>query len=70
MKMTEIDCASLEARVLAWTEKQARYEYAGFIYLVGDNHEMMPLPGQHPAAGKEKHRRAAREAYLKETRHD
>jgi hypothetical protein len=40
------------------------YEYAGFKYLLGvDQHGVafsaVPLPDQHPAAMKEKHRRAA-----------
>lgn len=41
-------------------------EYAGFKYIctpTGDGVEIVPTPGQHPATGKEKHIRAAREEY-------
>jgi transposase len=48
------------------------YEYAGFKYEVttedGDV-VMTPIPGQHHAAWKERHRRAAKECYLEEGRH-
>ena len=45
------------------------YEYAGFQYTIsvdGDEVKVMPIKGQHPAASKEKHIRAARECYLEE----
>ncbi len=46
------------------------YEYAGFTYLVesksGGGVKLIPAPGQHPAAYKEKHRRAALECYLED----
>jgi hypothetical protein len=40
----------------------AIHEYAGFRYELRDGH-MVPLPGQHKAAYKEKHRMAALEDY-------
>lgn len=42
------------------------YEYAGFVYEVihdGETVRLTPIPGQHSAANKEKHIRAARECY-------
>lgn len=42
------------------------YEYAGFRYNIvetGRSITATPCPGQHPAANKEKHRRAAVELY-------
>lgn len=45
------------------------YEYAGFNYYVihvPGGIEMRPVEGQHPAAQKEKHRRAARDCYLQD----
>jgi len=48
-----------------------KVEYAGFSYLIdmreGDNIlRAYPVPGQHPAAAKEKHRRAALQIYFEE----
>lgn len=44
------------------------YEYVGFRYVIEapDNTHILatPLPGQHPAAAKDKHRRAAVECFL------
>lgn len=47
------------------------YEYAGFRYTIeqrkGDDWlKAYPLPGQHPAANKDKHRRAAVEMFKQE----
>lgn len=45
------------------------YEYAGFRYVVtvvGDDVRVVPVAGQHPAASKEKHIRAARECFLED----
>lgn len=44
--------------------RKFEHEYAGFHYTmtVGDDGRVIgavPLPGQHPAASKERHRRAA-----------
>lgn len=36
------------------------YEYAGFVYQLPD---FVPVEGQHQAAWKDRHRRAARECY-------
>lgn len=40
-----------------------KYEYAGFRYVIGEvapgEWRAVPEPDQHPAASKEKHRRAA-----------
>lgn len=49
----------------------AEYEYAGFRYTIdqreGDgNLHAYPHEGQHPAANKEKHRRAAVETFVQE----
>lgn len=48
-----------------------RYEYAGFRYIIdlanGDP-RATPCPGQHPAASKEKHRRAALECWVDDGR--
>ena len=44
-----------------------KYEYAGFMYdITGEGSAVaaIPLPGQHPAANKEKHRMAAIECWL------
>lgn len=41
----------------------ADYEYAGFHYHLTDG-AMVPLPGQHNAASKDKHRRAALECFV------
>jgi hypothetical protein len=51
-------------------EKVGTYDYAGFVYTVmieddGDV-RMVPEEGQHKAARKEKHIRAARECYLED----
>ena len=37
-------------------------EYAGFRYTLDGNGRAVPVPGQHPAAGKEKHIQAASQA--------
>lgn len=45
------------------------HEYAGFLYEIkGDwpNFSAVPLAGQHPAAAKEKHRRAAADDFKEE----
>ena len=47
------------------------YEYAGFRYIVYRNsigvpENMVPVEGQHPAAGRDKHRRAARECLIQD----
>ena len=51
-------------------EPQTIYEYAGFRYRVvqddRSNVSMVPVPGQHSAAEKDKHRCAAREQYLED----
>lgn len=50
----------------------ATHEYAGFLYTIDGtlrNLTATPLPGQHPAAAKDKHRRAAVETFLQEHRH-
>ena len=47
----------------------AIYEYAGFLYRIDGTLRHMtatPMPGQHPAANKEKHRRAAVEQFVQE----
>lgn len=47
----------------------ATYEYAGFTYTIDGTPARLtatPVPGQHRAAGKEKHRRAAVECFLKD----
>jgi hypothetical protein len=54
------------------TEQLGTHEYAGFKYAVsrvtgdkGDKHIFLQaLPGQHPAASKEKHLQAALKTYL------
>jgi len=46
-----------------------RYEYAGFHYTIvvdGDKVTVIPAAGQHPAASKEKHVRAALECFFEE----
>ena len=46
-----------------------RWEYAGFWYIIRrvDGHlSAEPEPGQHRAAGKEKHRRAAVDTYIEQ----
>ena len=43
------------------------HEYAGFLFEVVSNQgniNVVPMPGQHAAAHKDKHRMAAREEYL------
>lgn len=44
------------------------YEYAGFLYniVIQEDGRLVadPIPGQHSAASKDKHRRAALEQYL------
>ncbi len=45
------------------------HEYAGFLYTIDGTPQRLtatPLPGQHRAANKEKHRRAAVETFLQE----
>jgi hypothetical protein len=53
------------------------YEYAGFSYrvvrdrlkvqmVVTDGIQMIPIDGQHPAASRERHVRAARTQYLED----
>jgi hypothetical protein len=45
------------------------YVYAGFIYIVTQEDgrpRLRPKPGQHPAANKDRHVRAATECYLEE----
>lgn len=52
-------------------KKPEYYEYAGFEYEVerdGVEIRMVPLPDQHPAAGKEKHRRNAIAQYRQDMR--
>jgi hypothetical protein len=49
----------------------AEYEYAGFRYTIdqreGDGQlRAYPHEGQHPAANKEKHRRAAVECFIQD----
>jgi hypothetical protein len=48
------------------------HEYAGFRYFMEYENGLAvratPCPGQHPAANKEKHRRAALETYQQENR--
>lgn len=48
------------------------YAYAGFQYeiiqLDNGKFSATPLPGQHPAAAKEKHRRAALENFIEDFR--
>ena len=49
----------------------SEYEYAGFRYTIDTSGEWpvaTPLPGQHPAAAKEKHRRAAVECFVQSAR--
>ena len=49
--------------------KAATHEHAGFLYDIvpeGDTRRAIPAPGQHPAAGKERHCRAALEGWLEE----
>lgn len=52
------------------SKRPEEYEYAGFrfhiVYRENGTLIMDPVPGQHPAAYKEKHRRAAAEQYLQE----
>ena len=51
------------------TEQATTHEYAGFTYYIrGDWPDLtaVPLPGQHPAAAKDKHRRAAVETFKQE----
>jgi hypothetical protein len=47
------------------------YEYAGFHYQIlhegGDRYTAMPLPEQHKAVWKDKHRRAAVECFKADT---
>lgn len=48
---------------------RGQIEYAGFQYLIEEIDGRLtatPLPGQHHAAGKEKHRQAAVEQYREE----
>lgn len=43
------------------------YEYAGFLYTIDGTLAHLtatPKPGQHPAAGREKHRRNAISCFL------
>jgi len=51
---------------------QETFEYAGFEYTLGENTHgepvMIPVPGQHPAASKDKHCRAALEEYQADQR--
>jgi ATP-dependent DNA ligase len=45
---------------------EEKYEYAGFQYEIkydGERYWAFALPGQHSAADKQKHRRAALEQY-------
>lgn len=47
----------------------AVHEYIGFLYTIDGTLARLtatPLPNQHPAANKEKHRRAAIETFLQE----
>ena len=47
----------------------ATHEYAGFLYTIDGTLSRLtatPLHGQHRAAAKEKHRRAAIETFLEE----
>jgi len=44
------------------------YEYAGFIFEVIDGKVIGAKPGQHRAAYKEKHKRAAQECYDEDRR--
>lgn len=47
----------------------ATYEYAGFLYTIDGTLRRLtatPLPGQHPAANKERHRRAAVEQFVQD----
>lgn len=49
--------------------KEIHYEYAGFKYRfwwIGDHWVAEPMPGQHHAAYKDKHRRAAIEQWQSE----
>ena len=48
---------------------RVQYEYAGFHYLI-DTETLIaePVPGQHHAVNKEKHRRAAVECWQQEQR--
>jgi hypothetical protein len=43
-------------------EPEVIYEYAGFRYKIEDGFAV-PLPGQHPAANKERHKMAAMECW-------
>lgn len=52
-----------------FSEQVYLYEYAGFMYEVHQTFTGLKLrafPGQHPAAAKEKHLRAAEEEYIKD----
>ena len=52
-------------------EAEDAYEYAGFKYIPvhkGNGIVMEPVPGQHKAAYKEKHRQAALQQYLEDKR--
>lgn len=40
-----------------------RFEYAGFMYTIRDG-KATPMPGQHDAAWKEKHRMAAMKEFM------
>ncbi len=45
------------------------YEYAGFRYRMveeGGRFRAIPLPGQHPAASKDRHRRNAESQFAEE----
>lgn len=57
------------------TEDLGTYEYAGFRYKVscvrtenGSHIFLAVAPGQHPAAAKDKHLRAALECYMEDNR--
>jgi hypothetical protein len=64
-------CNSQEGVWMVKAKMPEIYEYAGFRYFLifRENGQLImdPVPGQHPAAYKEKHRRAAAEQYLDET---
>lgn len=60
------------------TRMEGEYEYAGFVYVIHSCPDVLhrivysaiPKDGQHPAAGKMKHRRAAVKEYLANKRPD
>jgi SNF2 family DNA or RNA helicase len=59
----DADAALKAPQPLAALQKPAgkEVEYAGFRYTLGSDGRAVPVPGQHPAAGKDKHIRAASE---------